>query len=125
MKDGYNKRYARMMTDHFGSLIKDGETVIGIPSFVSFAKKIGVGVRRIEQWKESYPEFGEAYGECLERQKQLLIDGALCKKIDSTFAKYYLTAIFGLGEEKEEVSSSISPEDMRLIENIKRRLDGE
>ena len=125
MRDGYKIRYARMMTDHFGSLIKDGETVIGIPSFVSFAKKIGVSVKRIEEWKESYPEFDEAYAECLERQKQLLIDGALCKKIDSTFAKYYLTALFGLGEEKEEKNTSISPEDMRLIENIKRRLDGE
>ncbi len=126
MKDGYKRKYAQMMTDHFRCLLKDGEAVIGIPSLVSFAEEIGVTTAMLKKWKECYEEFANAYDECIEKQQQLIIDGAFCKKIDGSFAKYYLSAVFGLGEKDErEDTISLSDEDKNLLENIKRRLYGE
>ena len=121
----YSSKYKRSMYEHFSRLITNekGE-VVGIPSIVSFAKEIGVSLGTVERWIQEHEELSEVYSECTERRKQLIIDAAFCKKIDPTFAKFYLSAEFGLGEKNEGEGEGISVTDgdKRLIENIARRL---
>ena len=121
----YSVKYKRLMYEHFSRLIlNDKGEVIGIPSIVSFAREIGVSLGTVERWIREQEEFSSVFSECTERRKQLIIDAAFCKKIDPTFAKFYLSAEFGLGEKEsgEKECFNVTDEDKRLIENIARRL---
>ena len=80
------------------------------PTFSSFATHIGVTMQEMRQWQREHPSFAAVWEECRERQKSALIRGALSKKYDSSTAKYLLSAMFGLGEEKSAQTFSVTVE---------------
>ena len=82
----------------------------GFPTFSSFAIHIGVTMSELRTWQKEHPSFAMAWEECRERQKSLLIRGALSKKYDGSTAKYLLSAMFGLGEEENTQSFSVTVE---------------
>ena len=101
----YSQCFERQMLKYFQD---DGSG--DFPTFSSFATHIGVTLSELRSWQEEHPSFAAAWEECRERQKSLLIRGALSKRYDSSTAKYLLSAMFGLGEEKSAQSFSVTVE---------------
>ena len=66
----------------------------GAPSFEKFARSIGVTLEDIEHFRR-HSEFDRAFRECNEIRRDYLIDGALAKRLDSSFTKYLLELEFG------------------------------
>lgn len=73
----------------------------GLPSFSKFARSVKLTTEDIERFRKN-PRFESAYRECLEIRRDFLIDRALDKRFDSSFAKFLITA----ENEKEEKSDS-------------------
>lgn len=71
----------------------------GAPSFLKFARSIGVSCEDIEAFR-SHRRFDLAYRECQRIRKDFLIDRALDKRFDPSFVKFLLSAD-GEGENKE------------------------
>lgn len=73
-----------------------------LPSFVRFAHRAGIDMHTLRGLREKDPSFARVYEECEEILKDRIIDGALHKKFDASFAKFLLAACFGLCEKKNE-----------------------
>ena len=71
----------------------------GVPSFSKFARSIGATIVDIERFRR-HSEFDRAYRECSEIRRDYLIDNGLTKRYDSSFAKFLLTAEYGMGDSK-------------------------
>ena len=77
----------------------------GAPSFLKFARSIGVTLSDIEAWREK-EEFNRAYIECSEIRRDYLIDSALAKRFDASVTKFLLSSEFGMGEKKVDESDT-------------------
>ena len=97
----YNKSIAVRMLDFFDNSAKKGSAGVvknGIPSFVKFAQTENTSSRTLRRWatertedgEYKHPEFAEAYEECKAMVADMIEDGALIKRFDSSFAKYML-----------------------------------
>ena len=73
----------------------------GVPSFLKFARSIGVTSEDVEKWRE-HKEFNRAYRECAKIRRDYLIDNALAKRFDASFAKFLLTEEDGSSDSGEE-----------------------
>ena len=62
-----------------------------LPSFEKFSRSIGTTLAVLNGFRK-HKKFNEAYLECSEIRRDYLIDGALAKRFDSSFAKYLLDA---------------------------------
>lgn len=62
----------------------------GAPSFIKFARSIGVTLRDLEEYRK-HGEFERAYQECIEIRRDYLTDRALTKRFDPSFVKYLLS----------------------------------
>ena len=76
----------------------------GLPSFTAFAHSLGTTVGALRRFKEQNAEFRAVWEECEELLCDRIIDGALHRRLDGSFAKFILTARYGLAdrETKEE-----------------------
>lgn len=81
-----------------------------IPSFVRFANREGVGMKRLLALKEENAVLREAYEECEEILCDRIVEGALHKRLDASFSKFLLTARYGFAEEKAEDEEPFSVE---------------
>ena len=72
-----------------------------IPSFVRFAHAFGTTVGALRRFKEQNADFRAVWEECEEILCDRIIDGALHRRLDGSFAKFLLTARFGLAEKAE------------------------
>ena len=66
-----------------------------VPSFVRFAHALGTTVGEMRRFKEQNADFRAAWEECEEILCDRIVDGALHRRLDGSFAKFLLT-------EKEE-----------------------
>lgn len=62
----------------------------GLPSFHKFARTAGLTREDIERFR-AYPRFEAAYRECQEIRRDYLIDRALDKRFDASFAKFLIS----------------------------------
>ena len=62
----------------------------GLPSFTKFAKSVGLATADIERFRK-IPRFEAAYRECQEIRRDYLIDRALDKRFDPSFAKFLIS----------------------------------
>ena len=62
----------------------------GLPSFAKFARSAGLTAADVERFRQ-HPRFEAAYRECQEIRRDYLIDRALDKRFDSSFAKFLIT----------------------------------
>ena len=92
--DRYSKDLPRKLYTFF-----IGYSDVGAPSFMKFARSIGVTLSDIERYRE-HCEFDRAYRECSEIRRDYLIDNGLTKRFDSSFTKFLLSAEYRMGEEK-------------------------
>ena len=91
----YIKRY-----DKQGNLIEEEpiELAAVYPTFEAFAIKIGVTVRTLENWRDSYKLFGEAYERAQAIQKNMLIVNGLGGRYNSSFAKFIAVNHHGMSD---------------------------
>ena len=94
-KAKYKRDYPRMMYLYFTGY----DEAQGAPSFSKFARRIGVTVSELENFRRM-KEFDAAWRECSEIRRDYLIDNALCKRYDASFTKFLL------GEETNAEASS-------------------
>lgn len=62
----------------------------GAPSFSKFARESRLTVERLESFRKN-GEFDRIYRECKEIRKDIIIDKALTKRADASFAKFLLS----------------------------------
>lgn len=72
-----------------------------LPSFVRFAHTLGTTVGALRRFKEQNAEFRAVWEECEEILSDRIMDGALHRRLDGSFAKFLLTARFGFAEKPE------------------------
>ena len=84
----YSKDLPRRMYSYFLSYSEPG-----IPSFAKFARSIGVTAEELRSFREK-KKFDAAWRECNEIRRDYLIDTALCKRVDASFAKFLYSPEF-------------------------------
>ena len=97
----YKNEYPRLLYTYFVTY----DDTFGAPSFSKFARSIGATVRDIERFR-THAKFDEAYRECNEIRRDYLIDAALTKRFDPSFAKFLLSEI--------DTDKAASDEDIRF-----------
>ena len=71
----------------------------GAPSFSKFARESGLTSERLESFRKN-AEFDRIYRECKEIRRDFIIDKALSKRADASFAKFLLSEEGGGGDEE-------------------------
>lgn len=92
-----------------------GYSEAGAPSFVKFAKSIGVTTEELQAYRR-YPEFERSYRECNEIRRDYLIDSALTKRQDSSLVKFLLSCEFGMGDEKPKAEEQCLTVTLEVVE---------
>lgn len=62
----------------------------GVPQFSKFARRVGVTLRTLENWRLVYDRFDEACVECEAIQRELLVDGGLEEEYNPRFAIFLI-----------------------------------
>ncbi len=94
----YTKDLSKRMYVYFAGY----DEPLGVPSFGKFARSIGATLEELSSYRR-VEKFDRAWRECSEIRRDYLIDMALAKRFDSSFAKLLLT-----------LESEVDPEDGRL-----------
>ena len=81
-----------------------------VPSFVRFAHALGTTVGEMRRFKEQNAEFRAAWEECEEILCDRIVDGALHRRLDGSFAKFLLTSRFGFTEKEEDAEEPFGVE---------------
>lgn len=76
----------RLLYTYFIGAVTNGE----IPSISKFARQNALTVEDVMRFRE-HSEFEKAYREANEIRRDYLIDSALMRRFDSSFAKFILT----------------------------------
>lgn len=100
-KKKYTKELSQKMYGFFNNYTGDGA-----PSFSKFARESGLTLERLESFK-SDAEFEKIYRECKEIRKDIIIDRALCKRADASFAKFLLSEEGG-GDGEDRIDLTIT-----------------
>ena len=122
----YRKKYCDDVMAHFSEMRKNKKgSIVGAPSFVSFADAIGVPISQIEKWRREHIDFDKACLDATELLRQLLMDAALAGSVNVSAAKFILSSEFGMGTsspKQEQALEAVSDADRALMENLARRL---
>lgn len=113
----YKKKYAEMAREFFEHPFFDPvQEVWYFPTVFRFAKKLGVCRKTLYNWMDLYPEFAEAIEDGNENAREMRIAFASCGKIDPKFAKFVLSADFGMKENQgiEIGSDGAKPFDVNI-----------
>ena len=124
----YRKSYCDAIIEFFSAMRRSekGE-IVGAPSFLAFAEKLGVPITRLEKWRREHEEFDEACEHAVELLREVLMDAALSGTVNVSAAKFILSTEFGMlpGKEgKGAAEGALSDRDRRLLRNLEERLFG-
>ena len=124
-KEEYAKGVIEFFEKHLNNRTKAG-MVKKIPSYVAFARSIGVTVRTIENWRKSKKKFAAACDECDALLKETVIGDCLGFKMHASFGKFLLSSRYGMKEQVEvtqgaDSMTDISPEMQELLDIKKKR----
>lgn len=103
-KTAYRKKYCKAVVAYFEKTLADRRAdgaIKRVPSYVAFARQIGVTARTIENWRNKYEEFGEACYECDALLREAIIGEGLCYRMHASFAKFLLSSRYGMREKVE------------------------
>ena len=85
-KRGYDGELARKMYSYFVGY----DDPKGLPSFSKFARLSGVTLEDLTGFRK-HKKFDMAWRECVEIRRDYLIDLAITKRADASFAKFLLS----------------------------------
>ena len=89
---------------------EDGKGAGELPSFTAFAHSLGTTVGALRRFKEQNTAFRSAWEECEELLCDRIIDGALHRRLDGSFAKFILTARYGLADRESREDEPVAVE---------------
>lgn len=92
-KSKYKAKYAKEIVEYFTSyaaLSEEKKRHRGVPQFSKFARKIGVTLRTLENWRLAFDKFEEACAECDAIQREMLVDGGLEEEYNPRFAIFLI-----------------------------------
>jgi hypothetical protein len=73
---------------------KESKELNDFPTFQYWtAVKIGITIQTMHNWAKAHPEFMEALERCKKIQENMLLNGALSRAYDSSFAKFIMNSI--------------------------------
>lgn len=72
-----------------------------LPKFVEFADLIDVSLSTIRNWRKKHPKFNEAFEECQERLKWILVDGGLAGTYNNAMAIFTIKNISDWRDQRE------------------------
>lgn len=72
----------------------DGGKATDMPTLAGFAASIGVAYQTIKKWRDSYPDFAEAYDACKAKTLDRLIKFGLTGDYSGNFAKFLMVNDF-------------------------------
>ena len=105
-----DKRRAAAMLAFFRDY--DGE---GLPTFTKFAERMGTDTASLLE--RPSPCFLRAYEECRRILCDRVADGALSRRLDPSFAKFYLSSpLFGFTDEEAATSAVPFEVNIRIAE---------
>ena len=128
----YKKEYAEKLIEYFSvpkfetlwkrkyytnGQVKEEEPITyppKYPTFEGFAKVVGVTSGTLQNWREKYPSFNEAYERALDMQKDILITNSLGGLYNGNFAKFIASAQFGMVEKTEQKITGIDGIDLNI-----------
>ena len=131
----YKNDYAKQLLEYFsdpptrveyikhynslGEVTKEEPVVVGAdyPTFEGFANKIGVTSRTLENWRDKYPTFADAYERAIDLQKNMLVVNSLGGRYNGNFAKFIASNAFGMSEKSEHKVAS--DEGVEVFINVK------
>ncbi len=128
-KSSYRSKYCEEVIAYFTDILKDRDKegkLKSLPSYVGFARKIGVTVRTIENWRNKFEKFSEACEECDAILQETLICEGMLFRAHASFVKFILSSRYGL-RERVEISHDSElidvPEELQeLIKTRARRM---
>ena len=93
-KSKYRVKYCTEIVEYFKSYAEFSENEKkrhrGVPQFSKFARKIGVTLRTLENWRLAFDKFNEACEECEAIQREMLVDGGLEEEYNPRFAIFLI-----------------------------------
>lgn len=110
----YRPEYCQQLIDYFSvdpmEIIKDAEVdgkvklerlPAKMPWFAGFARKIGVNIDTLHEWKKNYEEFSEAYKIAKELQREFLVEIGLSGKTSASFVIFTMKNVCGWRDERD------------------------
>ena len=86
----FRQAYVEDMLKFF-SFGDEWDPAAGIPSFVKYARRIGVTHEELLRFRDKHPAFRAAYRECAARLRDFLVDGVRARRFDASFVKLLLS----------------------------------
>ena len=90
MREFTKAKYTPTLAEDMISFFESYDQSFGAPSFEKFARARGITLSELQRFRR-YKKFDAAYRECGEIRRDYLIDMALTKRFDPSFAKFLLT----------------------------------
>jgi len=92
-----------------------------LPKLTEFYRIIGISKQCADEWKDKYPDFGDACKKVEESQQEELIDDGLFggKEVNPGMAIFLLKANHGMIETEKKViaGDNKSPFEVRIVED--------
>lgn len=103
-----NREFAERMLHYFRTAgAVNSEYKEELPSFVRFAHRVGTDMQGLRTRCAQSRTVAHAYEECRAILLDRVIDGALHKRYDASFAKFLLSDYWKEGEQAEEGDFSV------------------
>lgn len=90
----YRPCLVKKLYDYFNGFTSDGTHVL--PTMEHFGQLQKLSHQAFNEWRVSHPEFGAAYRNCMEIQKQWLTNGALSERYHPGFTKFLMINNHGM-----------------------------
>ena len=91
-----NREFAERMLQYFRTAgTADSEYKEELPSFVRFVHRMGTDMQGLQTRRSQSRAVTHAYEECQAILRDRIVDGALHKRYDASFAKFLLTDLLG------------------------------
>ena len=85
------------------------------PTLTGFSLYLGVSLRVLHNWKDTYPRFAQAIQEMDEIRAQKLAEGGISRAYDAGMVRFLLSAVHGYSEKtkteaevKQEITVTIN-----------------
>lgn len=108
-------------TDKNGEKTKLVEKPNPLPTFEKFAVKIGVTIKQLEEWENTYPEFSIACEQCRALQKDMLNDLAMRGFYNPTYTIFVAKNITDMKDKQENLTNEfldIRERYLNLLKNM-------
>ena len=120
---GFNTRFqpgnaitSKYEEDFPESLLQHYQEYEGLPTLGSWALAHNIDVRTVKDWvaQNKHPRFSLAYAQCLEIQRQKLVDLGLADAYNATLVKFLLINNHGMKDKIETEQSQASPFEVNI-----------